>query len=178
MPIKPRLIFNNRYYVVAGDLLLTIASILISFALRLEGSFFFFYLPVAYWMIGISLVVKPVIYSFFGLYRRLWAYASTRELNPYRLYSYHSIWICYSHYHLFLLIRAHPTWFTKIHTDYRLVAFDHGNRRFSAFFTADFRKPCTCQSGLTFWCTQRCPYHRCRRCWRSRSSGNAEKSPT
>ncbi len=31
-------------------------------------------------MIGISLVVKPVIYSLFGLYRRLWAYASTREL--------------------------------------------------------------------------------------------------
>jgi len=80
MQIKPRLIFNNRYYVVAGDLLLTIATILISFALRLEGSFFFFYLPVAYWMIGISIVVKPVIYSLFGLYRRLWAYASTREL--------------------------------------------------------------------------------------------------
>jgi len=80
MQIKSRLIFNNRYYVVAGDLLLTIATILISFALRLEGSFFFYYLPVAYWMIGISLVVKPVIYSLFGLYRRLWAYASTREL--------------------------------------------------------------------------------------------------
>ena len=80
MRIKPRLIFNKRYYVVVGDLLLTIATILISFALRLEGSFFFFYLPVAYWMIGISIVVKPVIYSLFGLYRRLWAYASTREL--------------------------------------------------------------------------------------------------
>ncbi|MFH2039508.1 MAG: nucleoside-diphosphate sugar epimerase/dehydratase [Chloroflexota bacterium] len=78
--IKNKLKFNNRYYVLVGDLLLTIASIFISFALRLEGSFFFFYLPVAYWMIGISLVVKPVIYSFFGLYRRLWAYASTREL--------------------------------------------------------------------------------------------------
>ena len=78
--IKNKLKFNNRYYVLVGDLLLTIATILISFALRLEGSFFFFYLPVAYWMIGISLVVKPIIYSFFGLYRRLWAYASTREL--------------------------------------------------------------------------------------------------
>ncbi len=78
--IKNKLNFNNRYYVLVGDLLLTIASILISFALRLEGSFFFFYLPVAYWMIGISLVVKPIVYSFFGLYRRLWTYASTREL--------------------------------------------------------------------------------------------------
>jgi FlaA1/EpsC-like NDP-sugar epimerase len=80
MRIKSRLIFNNRYYVFAGDLLLTIATILSSFALRLEGSFFFYYLPVAYWMIGISLVIKPVIYSLFGLYRRLWAYAGTREL--------------------------------------------------------------------------------------------------
>jgi FlaA1/EpsC-like NDP-sugar epimerase len=74
-----RLNINNRS-VLIGDLLLTIATIFISFALRLEGSFFFFYLPVAYWMIGISLVVKPLVYSFFGLYRRLWAYASTREL--------------------------------------------------------------------------------------------------
>lgn len=80
MRIKPRLNLNNRYYVLAGDLLLTIATIFISFTLRLEGSFFFFYLPVAYWMIGISLVIKPVIYSVFGLYRKLWAYASTREL--------------------------------------------------------------------------------------------------
>jgi FlaA1/EpsC-like NDP-sugar epimerase len=79
MHTKPRLNINNRF-VLAGDLLLTIATIIISFALRLEGSFFFFYLPVAYWMIGISLVVKPLIYSIFGLYRRLWAYASTREL--------------------------------------------------------------------------------------------------
>jgi FlaA1/EpsC-like NDP-sugar epimerase len=76
---KPKLNINNRY-VLAGDLLLTIATIFISFALRLEGSFFFFYLPVAYWMIGISLIVKPLVYSIFGLYRRLWAYASTREL--------------------------------------------------------------------------------------------------
>lgn len=79
MPLKPRLNITNRV-VLAGDLLLTVASILISFALRLEGSFFFYYIPVAYWMIGIGLVVKPIVYSLFGLYRRLWAYASTREL--------------------------------------------------------------------------------------------------
>jgi FlaA1/EpsC-like NDP-sugar epimerase len=79
MPLKPRLNITNRF-VLAGDLLLTIASILIAFALRLEGSFFFYYIPVAYWMIGIGLIVKPFVYSLFGLYRRLWAYASTREL--------------------------------------------------------------------------------------------------
>ena len=64
----------------AGDLILIIATIFLSFTIRFEGPAFFFYLPVAYWMIGISLIIKPIVYYFFGLYRRLWAYASTREL--------------------------------------------------------------------------------------------------
>ena len=32
-------------------------------------------------MIGVALIVKPLIYHQFGLYRRLWAYASIRELK-------------------------------------------------------------------------------------------------
>jgi FlaA1/EpsC-like NDP-sugar epimerase len=32
-------------------------------------------------MIGISMVVKPLTYYFFGLYRRMWAYASVQELK-------------------------------------------------------------------------------------------------
>ena len=32
-------------------------------------------------MIGISIVVKIPIYYFFGMYRRLWGYASTKELQ-------------------------------------------------------------------------------------------------
>jgi len=79
MTSKSRTSINNRY-VLAGDLVLTVATILIAFALRLEGEAFFFYLPTALWMIGISLLVKPFIYYAFGLYRRIWAYASTREL--------------------------------------------------------------------------------------------------
>ena len=39
------------------------------------------YLPSAYWMIGISLILKPLIYIRFGLYRHLWAYASVDELR-------------------------------------------------------------------------------------------------
>lgn len=53
-----------------------------SFAIRLElGSAFSFYIPSALWMMGIALVVKPFIYYEFGLYRRLWIYASVQEMK-------------------------------------------------------------------------------------------------
>ncbi len=54
---------RNRF-VLVGDLALTVVSVLGSFALRLDAS----QLP------------YPTYY-FFGLYRRLWAYASTNELR-------------------------------------------------------------------------------------------------
>ena len=79
MPIKRRFNIVNLF-VLIGDLILIVATIILSFAIRFEGLLFFFYLPVAYWMIGISLIIKPTVYLIFGLYRRLWAYASTREL--------------------------------------------------------------------------------------------------
>jgi len=80
MKLKNRFQIRNRY-VLLVDLFLTAASVLGAYALRLEGSYFYFYLPSAFWMIGVSLLLKPIIYYFFGLYRRLWAYASTNELK-------------------------------------------------------------------------------------------------
>ena len=72
---------RNRYVLVL-DLLLIIASVFGSYALRFElGQQFFDYLPSAYWMIGVALLVKPLMYYFFGMYRRLWSYASTQELK-------------------------------------------------------------------------------------------------
>jgi FlaA1/EpsC-like NDP-sugar epimerase len=71
----------NRWLFV-GDLLLIVVCVIGSFAIRLPlGPLFIFYLPQAFVMIAISLVVKPLIYYAFGLYRRVWAYASTRELT-------------------------------------------------------------------------------------------------
>jgi FlaA1/EpsC-like NDP-sugar epimerase len=32
------------------------------------------------WMLGIAIVIKPLVYYLFGIYRRLWRYASIREL--------------------------------------------------------------------------------------------------
>ncbi|MBI4927946.1 MAG: polysaccharide biosynthesis protein [Anaerolineae bacterium] len=65
-----------------GDLVLIVISVLISYALRFElGNLFFLYLPSAFWMAGAALIIKPLVYFYFGLYRRLWIYASTRELR-------------------------------------------------------------------------------------------------
>ena len=64
-----------------GDCVLIIASVFASYALRLElGPSLLFYLPSALWMAGVALIAKPIIFYFFGLYRRLWLYASIREL--------------------------------------------------------------------------------------------------
>ena len=79
MKRKPNL--RNRYMVLI-DVILTIIALFGAYALRLElGALFFFYLPSAYWMIAVSILTKIPIYYFFGLYRRLWGYASTRELR-------------------------------------------------------------------------------------------------
>jgi FlaA1/EpsC-like NDP-sugar epimerase len=71
----------NRWLFL-GDLLLIAVCVIGSFALRLPlGPLFVFYLPQALVMIAIALVVKPVVYYLFGMYRRVWAYASMRELK-------------------------------------------------------------------------------------------------
>lgn len=71
---------RNRF-VLIGDLALTIVSVLGSFALRLDVSELPFYFPAALVMSAVALLVKIPVYYFFGLYRRLWVYASTNELR-------------------------------------------------------------------------------------------------
>ena len=65
-----------------GDLLLIIFSVLLAYVLRLElFEVFVNYFPSMLWMIGVSLLIKPIVYYFFGLYRRVWAYASIQEMK-------------------------------------------------------------------------------------------------
>ncbi len=71
---------RNRF-VLLFDILLIILSVLGSFALRLDVSEISFYYPAILIMSGVALLVKIPIYFFFGLYRRLWVYASTNELR-------------------------------------------------------------------------------------------------
>ncbi len=78
MKLSPQVQIRNRYLILF-DIFLTIASVVGAFALRLDVNFYA-YIVAVYWMVGISLVVKLTIYYFFGLYRRLWAYASINEL--------------------------------------------------------------------------------------------------
>ena len=78
MKEKTRSQIHNRYFLLV-DIFLTAFAVLSAFVLRLDDTFPA-YLPAAYWAIAISLLIKPAVYYLFGLYRRLWAYASIKEL--------------------------------------------------------------------------------------------------
>ena len=71
---------RNRYLLM-GDVFLSLVSVLASFMIRLELiAIFPTYQVSLLWMLGAVVLVKPVVYYFFGIYRRLWRYASIREL--------------------------------------------------------------------------------------------------
>ncbi|MBC8507190.1 MAG: polysaccharide biosynthesis protein [Anaerolineales bacterium] len=72
---------RNRVFLIS-DIFLIVVSVLGSFALRFElGPLFEYFMPQAIRMSLLAIFIKPLIYWVFGLYRRLWAYASTRELT-------------------------------------------------------------------------------------------------
>jgi FlaA1/EpsC-like NDP-sugar epimerase len=70
---------NKLFY---ADLVLIVGSVLASFILRLNlEQFFLDYLPALFWMILAALLIKPIVYQRFGLYQRVWAYASIGEMK-------------------------------------------------------------------------------------------------
>lgn len=72
---------RNRYIFLL-DILFIVVCVFGAYVLRLElGPTFQTFLPSAYWMIAVSLIIKPLVYYLFGLYRRIWAYASMNELK-------------------------------------------------------------------------------------------------
>ena len=78
--MRARQTVRNRF-VLIGDIALTIVSVLGSFALRLDVRELPYYFPAVILMCAVALGIKIPIYHVFGLYRRLWIYASTRELR-------------------------------------------------------------------------------------------------
>jgi FlaA1/EpsC-like NDP-sugar epimerase len=79
--MKPKFLLRNRLMIL-GDLFLIIVAALGSFALRTDlGPLFRYYLPQAMWFVGLALVVQPLVFYYFGLYRRMWLYASVQELK-------------------------------------------------------------------------------------------------
>lgn len=72
---------RNRY-LLFGDLFLTVVSVLVSYLVRLELiAIFPTYQTSMLWMLGAAVLIKPFVYYFFGIYRHIWRYASTRELT-------------------------------------------------------------------------------------------------
>ena len=79
--MNKKLLFRNRTILV-GDLFLIIVCVLGSFVLRINlGARLYDFLFQILSMLGLAILVKPLVYYFFGLYRRLWAYASIQELK-------------------------------------------------------------------------------------------------
>lgn len=78
MTMRP---FIRNRYVSLIDILLIFVSVLGAYALRLDMDFYGMYRPSAIWMIGVALFIKPMVYYLFGLYRRVWVYASIQELK-------------------------------------------------------------------------------------------------
>ena len=78
------IIFGKRIrnrYLLMGDIFLSLISVLASYMIRLELiAIFPTYQISLLWMFGVVAVVKPLVYFLFGIYRRLWRYASIREL--------------------------------------------------------------------------------------------------
>ncbi|MBN1267859.1 MAG: polysaccharide biosynthesis protein [Anaerolineales bacterium] len=79
--MKTPIQIRNRI-ILLGDIVLIITSVLASFALRLDlGRTFMLFMSQAWTMVVVALIIKPLVYYLFGLYRRYWAYASVRELR-------------------------------------------------------------------------------------------------
>src|SRR5512147_2473909 len=78
--MRPRQDIRNRF-VLIGDIMLVIVSVMCSFALSLDVEQLSFYFPAVVLMSAVALAIKIPVYFFFGLYRRLWIYASTGELR-------------------------------------------------------------------------------------------------
>ncbi len=79
--MKPHFLSRNRI-VLVGDLLLIIVCVLGSIILRIPfGARLYDFRFQIVTMLVVALLVKPVVYYLFGLYRRLWEYASIRELK-------------------------------------------------------------------------------------------------
>lgn len=74
--------FTSQWLLVIGDIFLIGVAVLGSFGLRLEfGSRFIFFLPQTWRMMALALLIKPVIYLIFGMYRHLWVYAGVKEMR-------------------------------------------------------------------------------------------------
>lgn len=69
---------RNRY-VLFGDLVLIALAVFLAFAVRFDWRFYQYRLEFPAYLAA-ALIVRPIVFHVFGLYRRLWRYASVAEL--------------------------------------------------------------------------------------------------
>ncbi len=69
----------NRYFLIA-DLLLLPLAVMISFALRFLEADWINHFQLVLIYASLATLIKPLIFHFFGLYRRNWRYASANDL--------------------------------------------------------------------------------------------------
>jgi len=79
--MKINLNIRNRY-ILLGDMIFSVISAVGAYILRLEliEVFSNYYLSLL-WLLLFTLTIKPITYYLFGLYRKMWVYASIRELK-------------------------------------------------------------------------------------------------
>jgi len=79
--MKINLNIRNRY-ILLGDMIFSVISAVGAYILRLELIEVFSnnYLSLL-WLLLFTLTIKPITYYLFGLYRKMWVYASIRELK-------------------------------------------------------------------------------------------------
>lgn len=74
------MIIRNRYFFLADLVLVAIAAVL-SFAVRLDTFVLKqVFLRDCLMYVAVAVLTKPIVFHSWGLYRRMWRYASTREL--------------------------------------------------------------------------------------------------
>jgi len=139
---------GNRLFL--ADLLLIVFSVLASFILRLNlEQFFLDYIPAFIWMLLLALLVKPWIYRRFGLYQRVWSYASIEEMKLIvRAVSLASALVAAVIYPLYFLRLFAPFALSLPVFDWLLSLAAVGGLRFGLRLVAENRKALEQASGL------------------------------
>jgi FlaA1/EpsC-like NDP-sugar epimerase len=70
---------RNRYFLFADILLITVVAIS-AFIIRFDTFLVWPYLVQGWFLIPLAIIVRPTVFYLFGLYRRMWNYASVNEL--------------------------------------------------------------------------------------------------
>ncbi len=70
---------RNRYFLFA-DILLVIAAAIFAFIIRFDTFLVWPYLVKGWFLIPLAIIIRPTLFYLFGLYRRMWGYASVNEL--------------------------------------------------------------------------------------------------